>query len=286
MAEKRSKRQLKSLYSQRGHELNLRLALLPEEAGSVSLSHDREETPTDTPLSPPPPPPPPRPQSPAGHDSDYEELPFAEDEVWDALVHWVQSRPLDDLKMISLVLYELFRQEVGLGIMAASEKSAEIVARTARTIRTWRRDFIDNRGEFSPYMRGKYARPSLISQEDVRTKAAKWARSNACVRGMPNMTLASFAHNLNTNIIPKLNLPYGFPRAISISTASRFLHSLGFRRVSANRKSVYIDGHERPDVLEEREQFLDSIFLLQTTHRQPPLPDDGLPDIAYSIGQK
>ena len=170
------------------------------------------------------------------------------------------------------------------GIKDASSRTVEIVGRTARTIRDWKTDFVVKRGEFSPYLRGKYARPSLISQEDVRTKVSKWARGNACVRGSPNMTLASFAHNLNTNIIPKLNLPYGFPRAISVSTASRFLHNLGFRRVSANRKSVYFDGHERPDALQKRQQFLDSLFLLQTTHQPPPLPDDGLPDVAYAIG--
>ena len=135
--------------------------------------------------------------------------------------------------------------------MDASSRTVEIVGRTARTIRDWKTDFVVKRGEFSPYLRGKYARPSLISQENVRTKVSKWARGNACVRGSPNMTLASFAHNLNTNIIPKLNLPYGFPRAISVPTASRFLHNLGFRRVSANRKSVYFDGHERPDVLQK-----------------------------------
>ena len=225
------------------------------QAGSASVSHDIvEETPTSSGEPPlPPPPPPPLPETPSGHDSDYEKLSFSEDDVWDAAVNWVKSRPLNDLKMISLVLYELFRRDVNLGIMDASRSAAEIVGRSARTIWDWRTDFIEQGGEFSPYLRGKYARPSLISQEDVRSKASKWARSNACVRGIPNMTLASFAYNLNTNIIPKLNLPYGFPRAISISTASRFLHSLGFRRVCANRKSVYFDGHERADVLQERQ---------------------------------
>ena len=127
--------------------------------------HEGEETPIsagDPPL-PPPPPPPPRPESPSGHDSDYE-LPFTENDVWDASVYRVKSQPLDDLKIIFLVLYELFRREMNFGIMDALGSTAEIVGRTAKTIRGWRTDFIDNRGKFSPYLRGKYARPLLINQ--------------------------------------------------------------------------------------------------------------------------
>ena len=118
MTEKRLKRQLKSIYAKRGRDLNERLSLSSRQGGLESLSHDVEETTTsagDPPL-PPPPPPPPRPESPSGHDSDYEELPFTEDDLFNASVHWVQSRPLDDLKMISLVLYEFFRREINLGI--------------------------------------------------------------------------------------------------------------------------------------------------------------------------
>ena len=86
--------------------MNERLSLLSGQTGSASLSHDDiEETPTsarDAP-SPPPPPPPLCPESPSGQDSDYEELPFTEDEVWDASVYWVKSRPLDDVKKISFI---------------------------------------------------------------------------------------------------------------------------------------------------------------------------------------
>ena len=122
-------------------------------------------------------------------------------------MHWVKSRPLDNLKMISLVLYELLRREINLGIMDASGRTAVIVGRTARPIRSWRTDFNDNRGEFSSYLSGKCARPSLISQEDVETKAFKWARSNSCVRGSLNMTMAFFAHSLKTSIIPLVGIP-------------------------------------------------------------------------------
>ena len=117
--------------------------------------------------------------------------------------------------------------------------------KSGRTIRDWRSKFITNAGEFPDSMRGRYARDSIIDHEDCHVKAAKWVRLNSCVRGKPNMTVVDFARYLNDDLLPSLVLPPHFPTSVSVPTAGRFLHSLGFSKVSANRKSVYLDGHER-----------------------------------------
>lgn len=46
---------------------------------------------------------------------------------------------------------------------------------------------------------------------------------------------------------------------ISESTAVRWLKKMGFR-LSRVQKGVYVDGHERADVVESRQQFVDYMF--------------------------
>ena len=191
-------------------------------------------------------------------------------------------------------------RDVGLNIGDSSKLAAAIVGRLARTVSEWRRDFIKNEGEFPPDMRGKYARVSILTHEDCRVRAANWARAHACVRGEPNMTVTDFAYYINNTLLPSMHLPPGFPTTLSAPTACRFLHSLGFERKSANRKSVYMDGHERlflpqgilkyyltylfrPDVVAYRKKFISTLILLQSTHKPLPLPSDQLPDPAYAL---
>ena len=47
-------------------------------------------------------------------------------------------------------------------------------------------------------------------------------------------------------------------------------------RVDTGKKGVYIDGHERPDVVQERELFLQKIQDYETSHLPPPCPSDCL----------
>lgn len=47
----------------------------------------------------------------------------------------------------------------------------------------------------------------------------------------------------------------GYPRKISVQTARLWLHELGFQ-VLDKKKGIYIDGHERDDVIKNRKKFL------------------------------
>ena len=55
-------------------------------------------------------------------------------------------------------------------------------------------------------------------------------------------------------IIPSLGLDLG-GKTISERCARRWLHKLGYA-VTDVKKGVYVDGHEREDVVEYRKQFL------------------------------
>lgn len=43
---------------------------------------------------------------------------------------------------------------------------------------------------------------------------------------------------------------------------------------SSSKKGVYIDGHERQDVVDYRKLFLKKMKLLETIHAQPPQASD------------
>ena len=53
-----------------------------------------------------------------------------------------------------------------------------------------------------------------------------------------------------------LSLGMSDTTAISESTCQRWLHRLGYRNLEVH-KGLYIDGHERPDVIEARGRFLE-----------------------------
>ena len=59
---------------------------------------------------------------------------------------------------------------------------------------------------------------------------------------------------VNKSLLPNSTLEPGFPRQISVETAQKWLPKMGFEVLTA-RKGLFIDGHERLDVMESRETF-------------------------------
>lgn len=83
------------------------------------------------------------------------------------------------------------------------------------------------------------------------------------------MTAASFCQWVNTDLLPFTTLPAKYPRSISIRTATRWLHRLGFRPLG-HKKGAYVDGHEREDVMAYRKEYLKVMHDLHSTHNPPP----------------
>ena len=86
----------------------------------------------------------------------------------------------------------------------------------------------------------------------------EYVRQNASVKGRPNLTKHSLCHWINDELLPNENLEPGFPRHISVETARKWLHVLGFEVLSAD-KGMFFDGHERGDVMKERKVFLEKM---------------------------
>ena len=89
----------------------------------------------------------------------------------------------------------------------------------------------------------------------LNKKATEYVRLNASVKGTPNMTAINFCKWVNKSLLPNSTLEPGYPLKISVVTAWRWLHELGFQ-VITTRMGIFIDGHERKDVIEQRNNFL------------------------------
>ena len=90
------------------------------------------------------------------------------------------------------------------------------------------------------------------------------------------MTAADFCRYVNDELLHPDGgevIPHGFPRQISVETARKWLHELGFS-VKQKKKGIYVDGHDHEDVIQYREQFLDKVKQLEDSHRPPPKASD------------
>jgi hypothetical protein len=106
---------------------------------------------------------------------------------------------------------------------------------------------------FSPLNPYSFKVPSAIEEDEgVRSVARFWVRTNACVKGRPNVKAADFRRWCNKTLIPK-HMPEH--KSISQSTAKHCLIALGFKK-TAHSKGKYVDGHERADVVEDRKRFI------------------------------
>ena len=99
---------------------------------------------------------------------------------------------------------------------------------------------------------------SLLNDERIQT--ASRAHLSSLAKG--EVTPKRFHHSLNTQILPTL----GYPPAKSLSerTARRWLIKLGWRRTKL-KKGVYMDGHERPDVVS---YWMDSFLPLMAQYEE------------------
>ena len=162
----------------------------------------------------------------------------------------------------------------------ASERAAEAQGFAARwggrMVRAWAEVWI-TRGELPPSKRGRHIKTStLLEDPGVCAELRSYVRSNKWA--INPVKLADFtaqkmvpavAKNYGTNLM-KNTIPKGLKqyleleliprmhmkvlRGVSIRTARRWLHREGFR-FTEHRKALYFDGHERPDVVDYRQNI-------------------------------
>uniref|UniRef100_A0A1X7V209 Uncharacterized protein n=1 Tax=Amphimedon queenslandica TaxID=400682 RepID=A0A1X7V209_AMPQE len=188
---------------------------------------------------------------------------------------YLSTIPRETLKVLAVMMMDCFTTRFGLTNVAAAKESGLLFDVNEKTVRNWRSEFYANKGSFHESKQGKHKRPFVLDDEECRSKASQWVRSNACVKGKPNKTALKFCHWVNTDLLPNADLPPSLPQSIKERTAVKWLHELGFRS-QRHKKGIYIDGHERKDVVEYRRIFLRKIEILEKTHLPPPNCSDGL----------
>ena len=175
------------------------------------------------------------------------------------LQSWLETVPHDDLQHMALLLYTSFPVIFGLRKTDAAAAVGQVLHKNERTIRRWIDDFVSNDGEFSESQQGHYIRNNtLMSNEDICEKARVYVRENAAPRGRPNLTAGAFCQWVNNELLPNSVLEPGYPRRVAVETARKWLHNLGFDVLQLS-KGVFIDGHERSDVVESRVKFLEKM---------------------------
>ena len=142
----------------------------------------------------------------------------------------------------------------GCGKMKASEEAMQIVyiiskPYTAKWIRSLAKFYL-NHQSFPVSCRGKHQKyHRLVNDEDVALNLQQWLRKES---GSNGIDVAHFKQYIEDFIFPEHT---GTRKTISIRTANRWLHTLGYR-YEGYRKGVYLDGHEREDVVAYRKEFL------------------------------
>lgn len=168
------------------------------------------------------------------------------------------------------------------GLLEASQRAAESQGFAenwgGRMVRKWVRAWVATR-ELPVSARGRHTKTfTLLSDPTICAELRSYVRSNKW--SMDPSKLAAFSQNkllpavadqyvrhvvdfempnglkryLEIDLFPRIQLKVG--KGISLRTARRWLHREGFRYTS-HKKSLYFDGHERPDVVRYRQtEFL------------------------------
>ena len=182
---------------------------------------------------------------------------------------WMVSLRSYNRKLLSVALLQAFKTRQGMLVMDVAKESALFTGFNEKTVRRYRKQFFDGKGRFENTKQAKYERHCLLNEEELRLDAAVWARENAYKKGEANMTVVKFCQWANDVLLSSHVLSSNMPRTISIRTANRWLHQLGFTPQS-HKKGSYVDGHEREDVVKSREEFLKQNTALKKSHKPPP----------------
>ena len=196
------------------------------------------------------------------YDPDVDDKSDIEAKINQFAKEWVESLNRDDTMALTMFLYSFLVFCLQFTLCNSAKLISKLLGYSDRTIREWRSIFISNEGSFPDSEQGKYQQAGVLWQnEDLNKKVREFVRKNASVKGKKNLTAAAFCSWVNEVLLANNVLEPGYPRRVSVTTALRWLHNLGFQ-VIKKKKGTYVDGHEREDVIEYRQKFLKKWLLM------------------------
>ena len=152
-----------------------------------------------------------------GVDSEYESdaRTFDGDAAQEVFDDVILCLPLDDRRMLAVLLTESFKTRQKMGVVDAARDAARdagsIVGYSDQTVRDLRKQYWDNEGMLDERRQGKYDRMMVYKDEQLNKKAVERERENDFKKGEPNMTAQSFCVWLNEHLLPSSHLPPYFP---------------------------------------------------------------------------
>jgi hypothetical protein len=216
-------------------------------------------------------------------DSDLLDIPLTDQEVFDYVERLLFDKKAEyaprtflDLSLLRQYTAQLLKKgDYRLGRLAASKLVAQSNhiendgATLARRIRALLRHFKTFKGLPAETRGGKRKGSSYLDNEDVFQACRAWLLQQE----LGTITPENFRVAINEEILPRLMV--SFATLISRTTTYNWLLRLGFYK-SEMKKGVYVDGHEREDVIAYRQEvFLPIMAKLDSYTRQYEEKDDG-----------
>ncbi|CAM9183239.1 unnamed protein product, partial [Pylaiella littoralis] len=136
---------------------------------------------------------------------------------------------------------------------------------SGRTLRSWVRHFV--RGSRFKIQVREYSKRSLhsfIEDEDIRTMFREYLDERIYRRKKtdPQLRVQDVHRWINT-VLLKDFITEESPR-VSLRTTHAWMQAVGFRW-RRHRKCVYVDGHNRPDVVEHRQTYVQTMLAVRTS---------------------
>ena len=78
---------------------------------------------------------------------------------------WLVTVDREDMKVMAMMLRDNYTSRFGLTNTATAAEVAQLLGFNEKTIRLWRKDFLAQKGEFSQYQRGSYARYMILKDK-------------------------------------------------------------------------------------------------------------------------
>ena len=107
-------------------------------------------------------------------------------------MNWIDELEREDLKMLAMLMYDNYRKRFGLLKTSAAKEVALCLGMGEKTVRLWRKNFLENSGSFTVDGRGKYARSKVLDDKEFRDLALEWVCAHVNVKGEPNITATDF----------------------------------------------------------------------------------------------
>lgn len=165
---------------------------------------------------------------------------------------------------LQLIIQYIHLRLAGYRCIDASQTIAVSIGKgkyQARLIRAWTQNFVIYR-LIPTSMRGKHQKiKSLLGDEDIYQMITEYLWSVGC-----DVTVDKFKAFIEQEVFPSVGIEN--KKSISNTTARVWLKSFGWT-FRTGSKDIYYDGHERPDVLKYRQEFLAEMAQLEQWMPKP-----------------